>query len=312
MIIPFIHQIPDDEVAAWQAEFAKVLPSHPVRELSQLTPLEIEQAELAIVANPDPDSLAAFPNLRWVQSLWAGVEKILDTFPSNTVGIARMVDPALSRTMSEAVLAWVFYLQRSMPHYRANQALGCWAPLAYKSPQEVKITILGMGEMGSQSAKRLADNGFKVVGWSRSHKQLETVRSAVGLDLLLKELADTQILVNLLPLTPDTYRMIDSSLLMQLPKGASVINFGRGPTLNTDDLLAALDANHLEHAILDVFDVEPLNESDPLWRHSGITVLPHISAPTSLNTAAVIASQNIIRYIEQGVTPPFVGRNRGY
>jgi glyoxylate/hydroxypyruvate reductase A len=122
----------------------------------------------------------------------------------------------------------------------------------------------------------------------------------------------TDILVCLLPLTRQTRHLVDGPLLQRLPKHASVVNFGRGALIRTSDLLAALDAGRLAHAVLDVFDEEPLPEDSPLWLHPRVTVLPHISADTDPATASLIVARNVAQWRHSGAIPAAVDRVRGY
>ncbi len=131
---------------------------------------EREAARIAIVANPDPAEVALLPNLAWIHSLWAGVERLVRDLGANGVPIVRLVDPELARTMAEAVLAWTYYLQRDMPAYRRQQEAGTWRPLAYRPPGATMVGILGLGTLGGAAAERLVGAGFKVAAWSRSPK----------------------------------------------------------------------------------------------------------------------------------------------
>jgi glyoxylate/hydroxypyruvate reductase A len=309
--IAFVSRLTDAEDTVWLATLAKALPEAQIRPLRDLTPAERSAATIAIVANPDPADLDRLPNLAWVQSLWAGAERLV-TALGDRVPIVRMVDPDLARVMAEAVLAWTYYLAREMPAYAQAQRVRRWDPRPYRAPSAMTIALLGIGTLGRAAARRLTDAGFQVVGWSRSPKAIDGVETTSGDDGLAAVLARADIAVCLLPLTPETRGLLDQPRLALMPRRSALINFARGPIVVSDALLAALDAGHLSHAVLDVFDAEPLEETSRLWDHPGVTILPHISAPTNPATAAAVVAANVRRYLASGILPETVNIARGY
>ncbi|WP_305986956.1 glyoxylate/hydroxypyruvate reductase A [Roseibium sp. MMSF_3544] len=312
-VIPFVPEADSVERETWEEELRKNLASFAeVKPFDQLTDDERVAAKVAIVANPNPADVAALPNLVWVQSLWAGVERLTAELPEDGPLIVRLQDPQMADTMSEAVLAWTLYLHRDMPRYRLQQREKVWRELLLKTPQERTVGVLGLGKLGSASAQRLKANGFRVIGWSRSEKHLDGVECFHGSDGLTNLLGQTDILVLLVPLTAETRGMIGEKAVGDLKKGAALINFARGPVLDIDALLSGLDNGHLSHAVLDVFDKEPLDAASPLWQHDKVTVLPHISAPTITGTATNIVARNIGDYLKNGQIPQHVDRKRGY
>ncbi|MEH6578720.1 MAG: glyoxylate/hydroxypyruvate reductase A [Amphritea sp.] len=311
-LIPFVHQIDTQEANVWLAALEILLPHCDIRLFSQLSEQERAQASIAIVANPRPDELTQLPSLKWVHSVWAGVERMVAELSELPFDIVRLVDPNLAETMSEAVLAWVMYLHRDMPRYKAQQATATWQPRPYIEPVERRIAFLGLGELGQKSAQRLRQNGFSVSGWSRSLKNMDAIQCYAGEPGLTELLAQADIIVNLLPLTQDTKGLLNSDFFKQLKSGACVINFGRGATIIEADLIAALDAGQVSHAVLDVFEQEPLETSSELWSHPGITLLPHISAQTSIESASRIVASNIDNYLDNGLMPQVVDKKRGY
>ncbi|XQW86236.1 2-hydroxyacid dehydrogenase [Thalassotalea piscium] len=312
IVIPFISQLAQEEKEQWLSVLNHKLTPNRVVLTTEMTAEEIIDASIAIVANPDPSELKPFSNLVWVQSLWAGVDRLLKELPQPSFKLARLEDPRLSQTMAEAVLTWTLYLHRQIPQYLAQQKQCQWLQHQVVSAAEQNIGILGLGRLGQESAQRLKDNGFNVSGWSRSPKSLEGLNCFSGKKGLDEMLTDTHILVVLLPLTVETNELIDSVLLKKLPKGASIINFARGDIIKTEDLIAALDSEHLSHAVLDVFVQEPLPSSDKLWQHDKITVLPHVSAPTNVYSASEVVCQNIENYLQQGILPNTVDIDRAY
>ncbi|MBD8876951.1 2-hydroxyacid dehydrogenase [Roseibium polysiphoniae] len=312
-ILPLVARAPAEELQDWLETLNKVLTSGlEVKLLGGLTPEERQAAEVAIVANPDPAELLNLPNLKWVHSLWAGVERLTSELPKDGPAIVRMVDPQMAETMSEAVLAWTLYLHRNMPRYARQQTRKAWLEHTLKLPSERTVTILGLGNLGKTAALRLKANGFNVCGWSRSQKQIDGIETHSGTEGFKTALGKADIAMLLMPLTPDTKGMMDAAALASMPAGASLINFARGPIIDDDALLTALDNGHIDHAVLDVFATEPLHEDHRYWDHPAVTVLPHISAPTIQSTASRIVAGNIAEYMKSGTIPESVDRTRGY
>lgn len=310
--IALVTRISPDGEQVWLDRLSAAMPGEDIRAFSTLTPEERAAVEIAIVANPDPADLAALPGLVWVHSLWAGVERLVAELGDFRPPIVRLVDPELARTMSEAALAWVYYVFRDMPLYAAQQRAAQWVQHPYRRPDRTTVGVLGLGELGAASAARLLDAGFNVAGWSRSPKELPGVTCRSGEDGLAGTLAASDILLCLLPLTGETRNLLDARRLALLPRGTKLINFARGPIIDTAALMAALDRGDLGHAVLDVFEVEPLPADSPLWRHPAITVLPHISAATDPDTATLIVAANIAAYRADGTLPATVDMRRGY
>jgi len=300
---------------AQEAEYLQILsaamPGERLVPFRRMTDAERAGAQVAIVANPDPAEVAALPGLVWVQSLWAGVEKLVGVF-DRPLPIIRLVDREMARTMAEAVLAWTYYLQRDMPAYASQQRERLWQPHPYRKPTDTTVGLLGLGALGSAAAERLTDAGFFVRAWSRTPKTLTGIDTGHGADGLLAMLGHCDILVCLVPLTPETRGLVNAARLAALKPGAALINFARGPIVVTEDLIAALDSGHLSHAVLDVFDVEPLPAQSPLWAHPAVTVLPHISGPTDMDSAAATVAANLREYRTTGQPPQGVDAGRGY
>ena len=228
------------------------------------------------------------------------------------IEVVRLIDPTLSKTMSEAVLAWSLYLHRDMPRYAKQQKNKLWQQHQYVPASARRIGILGLGELGQASAKQLQQNGFQVMGWSRTAKSLANIDTYQGDFGLTDMVSKSDILVCLLPLTRATRGLVNKAILAQLPQGSSIVNFSRGGIVDTDALLYSLNCNHLSHAVLDVFEHEPLTPSSKLWQHPDITILPHISAPTNLNSACEIVANNILNFRATGQIPKSANKVRGY
>ena len=297
---------------AWLDALQEALPEERVLPLAELTKQQRACCELAIVANPCPQDLACLPQLKWVHSVWAGVERLVEDLQSSPVKIVRLVDPQLAQTMAEAVLAWTLFLHRNMPLYARQQAQGIWLAHNYVPPQQKTVALLGLGELGQASAELLRAAGFQVSGWSRSRKSVPGVQCFAGNEALPAVLSGADIVVCLLPLTPETENILNATTLGHMRSGAALINFARGAVIDDDALLAALDTQQLRHAVLDVFLKEPLPPAQWQWQHPQVTVLPHISAPTHRETAAAIVAANVRRFRTTGRIPTSVDKLRRY
>ena len=259
-----------------------------------------ETVEIAIVANPPAGALRRYPRLRLVQSLWAGVDKLLadPTLPAE-LPIVRMVDPAMNTAMAETALWAVLTLHRGFHTYARQQRDGLWQPHPQRRADEVRIGVLGQGQMGREASRCLQAQGYRVTGWRRGQP-------------LGPVLADSEILVNLLPLTPDTRGLLDTARLRQLPRGAALVNLARGAHVVDADLLAALDDGHLSHAVLDVFHQEPLPADHRYWSHPAVTVLPHVAAQTDARSAARVVADNLATWRRGEPLAHQVNRQAGY
>ena len=269
--------------------------------------------DIALVANPAPGSLAGLPALRLIQSLWAGVDRLLAdaTVPAH-VPLARMVDPDMGEAMAQTALWAVLGVHRGFLRCAAQQRAALWKPPVFRRTDEISVAVLGLGELGRGAAQRLAQHGYRVLGWSRRLADVAGVETHTGPAALREVLGRAQIAVNLLPLTPATHGLFDATTFALMPAGASFVNLARGAHVVEADLLAALDAGHLQHAVLDVFDTEPLPPDHPFWPHPQITVLPHIAAPTDPRSAVAIAARNVRALREGRPLSGVVDRGRGY
>lgn len=310
--IPFVARTDEDDRDAWLEALGSAMPACRIRPFSELSAEERGAASVAIVADPDPADLALLPELEWIHSLWAGVERIVAELPVDGPKIVRLEDPQMAKTMAEAVLAWTLYLHRDMPRYRRQQDARVWKMHDLPLPSHRTVGILGLGNLGRVAAGRLLEQDFSVCGWSRSGTMMDGVETFSGSDGLGHVLAKSDIIVVLMPLTPETSGLLDAGRLSAMKHGASLINFARGPIVDSDALLEQLDRGHLDHAVLDVFDREPLPQDSPFWTHPAVTVLPHISGPTNRTTASAIVADNIAAYLETGRIPDSVDRARGY
>lgn len=271
----------------------------------------VEDIQYALVWHPPAGMLARYPNLEVILSLGAGVDHIFaDPDLPADVPIVRLVDAGLTARMTEYVLLHVLGYHRQHGAYARAQRARRWQPLAQPAAADRRIGIMGLGVLGKAAARPLVDLGFDVAGWSRTAQPVAGV-TAYDAGHLDEFLARTDILVCLLPLTPQTRGILNRATLAKLPAGASLINAGRGGLLVEDDLIAALDGG-LAAATLDVFAVEPLAADHEFWGDERITVTPHVASATDPRSAADEVAKAIAA-IRDGRHPDHtVGRARGY
>ena len=299
----------DDDAERWRQALIPGLPETDLDQNFHVWPngmdglKDLGDVDIALVWRPAPGVLKKFPGLKAIINLGAGVDYIVadQTWPRE-VPLVRMVDPALTRHMSEFVIHRVLHFHRKFHIYEDMQRRHEWKELRQEDTLERRVGILGLGELGGDAAHHLINLGFKVAGWSRSKKELPGVESFYGDDQLPAFLARTEILVCLLPLTPHTEGLINATTLAQLPKGAFVINAARGGHIVESDLLAALDSGHIEAAALDVFGTEPLPDLSPIWDHPKVMLTPHIASLSVPTSAAAEIAENI-RRLRRGEPP---------
>lgn len=271
--------------------------------------------DAAVVANPRPGSLSAFNRLRLIQSLWAGVDRLVtDATLPDSVPLARMVDPAMSAAMAETALWATLALHRGFFAYASRQRQREWRVHAQARADETPVLVLGMGEMGGAVARRLASQGYPVTGWALRPRStpLDGVPMAHGEDGLAAALPRAAVVINLLPLTEATRGLVDARFLAAMAPSASFVNFGRGAHVVDRDLLAALDRGHIRHAVLDVFCVEPLPPDHLYWTHPAVTLLPHAAALTDPRSAAKVVAANLRALAEGRPVAHLVDRAQGY
>lgn len=253
---------------------------------------------------------APFTRCKAVLSLWAGVERIVGN-PTLTQPLCRMVDPGLTEGMVEWVVGHTLRHHLGMDRHIVNPAR-TWDPTCPPLARERPVTMLGMGELGLACARALAALNFPVTGWSRTAKTIDGIPCFHGDDGLARALASAQIVVTLLPRTPETENTLNARTLSLLPQGAVILNPGRGALIDDDALLAALDSGQVGHATLDVFRVEPLPQDHPFWAHPKVTVTPHIAADTRASSASRVIAENIRRGEAGELFLNRVDRQRGY
>jgi glyoxylate/hydroxypyruvate reductase len=305
--------LPQDEQAVFpQALEAAVARSgRPLRVAPDADPAEVDY----LVWNVDSGvtDFAPYRRLRAILNTWAGVEGVLGRvrWPAH-VPLIRMVESGMNEGMAEYFTTHVMRYHLDVDRAQAQSAAGVWAKWEPPLARERTVGILGLGALGNATAAMLRPIGFRLLGWSRTAKELPGVDCRHGADGLDEVLGQAEILVLILPLTPETRNLLDASRLALLPPGACLINAGRGALIEDDALLGALASGRLRHATLDVFREEPLPPGHPFWGHPGITVTPHIAALTRPGTAAEAIIAQIGRDLDGLALQHVVDPARGY
>lgn len=257
-----------------------------------------------------PPDFTAFTRCRAVLSLWAGVERIVGN-PTLTQPLCRMVDPGLTQGMVEYVTGHVLRAHLGIDALLAGQN-GRWNPVVPPLAPERPVAVLGLGALGTACAQALAGLRFDVLGWSRRAKDVPGITCLNGIEGLHAALRRAEIVVTLLPATPETENTLNTETLALLPRGAAIINPGRGTLIDDDALLAALASGRVVHATLDVFRTEPLPHDHPFWAHPRVTVTPHIAAETRPSSAARALVENVRRSLAGEDLLNVVDRAAGY
>jgi glyoxylate/hydroxypyruvate reductase len=237
----------------------------------------------AVVWKQRPNLLSGLPNLRAIFSIGAGVDHLFQDPSVPDVPIVRVVADNLSRHMTEYVVWRVLDHHRQGALYRAQQARKVWHEPQQRVAGDISVGIMGFGQLGRAAARALLGLGFCVNGWSRRPASADGVATFHGESGLIPFLNATDILVVLLPLTPETQGIVNYDLLRELRRrnglgGSVLINAGRGRLQRDADIQRALDDGTLKEASLDVFETEPLPKASPLWNHPRVFVTPHAAA----------------------------------
>jgi glyoxylate/hydroxypyruvate reductase A len=271
----------DDDEAAWAAKFRAALGAYPV--VRRGDPFDPAEVRYIFVWKPRPEAFDGLTGLKAVFSLGAGVDALLRHPGLPDVPLVRFVDSGLSQRMSDYVVAQVTMHHRLHTRYAADQQARRWHQLYPPSAEETTVGIMGLGVLGEDAAHRLLPLGFALRGWSRSRKEIAGVESFAGMAELDAFLSGTDILVNLLPLTPETDGILNYETFRKLRRGRldggpAIVNAARGGHQREADIVRALGDGTLGAASLDVFEVEPLPATSPLWAIANCYITPHIAA----------------------------------
>ena len=312
----FLFVTPTWDAQLWAAEMRKAAPGMEVRVWPEMG--DVATVDYVAAWLPPPDVVRSLSRLKVIFSLGAGVDAILKdpTLPDG-VPIVRVNDPDLTMRMSEYVVLHVLLHHRQQRRLDENQRKKVWDGFATHAANALRVGVMGLGVLGQDAARKLAMLGFKVAGWSRSPKLIDGVQCFSGAGGLDTFLARTDVLVSLLPATPETDGILNRALIRKLarsgPFGAPVlINAGRGRQQVEEDILAALEAGELHGATLDVFRTEPLPPDSPFWSHPRITLTPHIAADSDPQVICEYVARQIAAYEASGKLSNLVDRARGY
>lgn len=305
--------VPAAWAGLWTVPLAEIAPDLVVR-VHGRDEFAPEAVDYVLSFRPPPGFLKTLPNLKAVFSLGAGVDGFLaDRDYPRQVPLVRFVDHTLSRELAQYCVLHTLIHHRQQRMFDRAQAEHKWRQtLPPRRTEDTRVGILGLGEIGTLVAERLRDLDFQVAGWSRTPKTVPGVESFAGEERLAAFLARTDILICLLPLTPQTRGILNAKLFAQLPAGAFLINVARGGHLTESDLIPAIDSGRLSGATLDVFETEPLPETSPFWAHPKITVTPHIAAISDPRVAAQYVVDGIARFERGEALENVVDLDRGY
>lgn len=306
----FFHSDLDDP-QAWRQALCAALPG--LRFLAGPACDRPEEVDIALVWTPPPQGLDAFPNLRAVLSLGAGVDQLrLDALTRPGIAVARLVDPALTARMVEYCKAAAFFFHRDFHLHARHQARREWNFIAPVDARERRILVLGQGVLGAAVATALAAEDFQVTGWSRSPRTLPGVAGVAGAAGLAGAAGSSDIVINLLPLTPQTRGILDREFFSWCKPGSCLVQVGRGAHLNEPDLLAALEQGRVAAAFLDVFAQEPLPPDHPFWSHPQLRLTPHVASLGDPAHSAAAVIENIRRAMQGAPLLNAVDRTTGY
>lgn len=303
-------------VEDWRERFQALLPDMPIVTLGE--PFDRRAVHYVASWKHPEGSLAGLPNLSVIFSLGAGVDFLFADERLPQVPIARVVDPDLTTRMSEYVVLHCLSILRQQRRYERQQREKLWEDDRNQpAARSVRVGVMGLGELGLDAVQKLKVMGFDVAGWSRSPKSIEGLATYAGEDGMSDFLSRTDILVSLLPLTPETRGLINADLLGRLAQdgrlgGPFLINAGRGGLQIEADILAALEAGILMGAVLDVFEREPLPAESGLWDHPAVVVTPHNAAMSEPEAIATLIAAQIRRIEAGGTLENVVDPARGY
>ena len=294
----------------WARFFASHAPDLPFRIWPDIgDPAEVRY--LAVWAPPE-NIAATFPNLELVFSVGAGVDQFdVSRLPPH-VPLIRMLEPGITESMVEYATMAVLALHRDLVHFIAQQREQTWREIQITRAAKRRVGVMGLGKLGQAVLERLKPFGFPLAGWNRSPRTIEDVSCYAGEQALPDFLAQTDILVCLLPLTGETRGILNAGLFEAMPRGAQLVNVGRGGHLVEADLIEALDRGVLSAAVLDVAEPEPLPAGHPFWSHPRILLTPHIASMTTPETAVEYVLDTIGRHRRCEALPGRVDRQRGY
>jgi glyoxylate/hydroxypyruvate reductase A len=300
-----------DDPVAWSQALRALMPQLDIRVSPELG--DPSGIETALVWKPPPGELEQLANLKLIINLGAGADSIItDPNLPVEVPVARLGDAGMVKMMSQFVALAVLRHHRDLPLLARQRRERRWHYILPRAPHQSRVGVMGLGVLGGPAARTLAELGFPVKGWARSQRTIPGVETFSGGDGLLPFLAGLDILVSLLPATPQTAGLVDRRVFHGLPRGAKFINCGRGSTVNEPDLIAALRDGQIAEATLDVAEIEPLPQDHPFWDMEQVMITPHLASIAVPETASVDVVENIRRLGTGEPLLNLVDRQRGY
>lgn len=300
-----------DDFEVWKQALQAHLPTLKILHSRDIgDPAEIDYA---LVWKPPEGFFDRMTKLRLIVNLGAGVDSLVHRkdLPRG-VPITRITDPQMARMMAGYVLFAALRHARDIPFFEQAQRSGQWIYRHPRSPEETSIVVMGLGQLGAKAAHELQRQGFKVIGWSRSPAQIEGVECVNGMETLDAVLGRADILVLMLPLTPQTHQILSRERLEKLPRGAAFINVARGALVDQPALTELLQSGHIGAATLDVFEREPLPAGDPLWTLPNVLITPHLASVAIPNSSARQIAANVLRVASGEAPENVIDPMRGY
>lgn len=300
-----------DDFSAWKQALQARMPHLRVLHADDIDdPADIHYA---LAWKPPAGFFDRMPNLRLIVNLGAGVDSLVGRtdLPAG-VPITRITDPRMARMMAGYVLFATLRHARDIPLFEQAQRRGEWAYRHPRSPEDTRVAVLGLGELGACAAHELQRQGLTVLGWSRSPRQIAGVQCHAGMETLDAVISQADILVVMLPLTPQTRGLLNRARLEKLPRGAALINVARGALVDQAAMTALLQSGHIGAATLDVFEREPLPGDDPLWRMDNVLITPHLASVAIPASAAAQIAENIARVSHGDAPVNQIDPARGY
>lgn len=300
-----------DDFETWKQALQAQLPALRVLHSSEMD--DPAAIDFALVWKPPEGFFRGMARLKLIVNLGAGVDSLVsrtDLPPS--VPITRISDPQMARMMASYVLFATLRHAREIPYFEQAQRRGQWAYRHPRNHEDIRVAVLGLGELGANAASELRRQGLTVLGWSRSPRSIEGVQCHAGLETLDLVLSQADILVIMLALTPKTRGLLDRGRLARLPRGAAVINVARGALVDQAALTEFLQSGHIGSATLDVFEKEPLPQDDPLWQLPNVLITPHLASVAIPASAARQIAGNLVRVASGEPPANQIDVNLGY
>jgi glyoxylate/hydroxypyruvate reductase A len=300
-----------DDFQTWKQALQAQLPALRVVHAGQAE--RPEEIDYAMVWKPPQGIFERMTKLRLIINLGAGVDSLVgrDDLPPN-IPITRITDPQMARMMAGYVLFAVIRHARDIPHFEQAQRAGRWAYRHPRSPEDITVAVLGLGQLGAKAAHEIQRQGFRTLGWSRSLAQIDGVECSAGMETLDAVIGQADIVVLMLPLTPQTKHIFDRERLLRMRPGAAFINVARGALVDQAAMTRLLQSGHIGAATLDVFEREPLPAEDALWQMPNVLITPHLASVAIPSSSAKQIAANILRVAAGELPDNIIEPSRGY